>query len=297
MLTEEEQKEFQQLMKAVNEQKVQIEQLGTYTHQLEQQLRQHRQEQQHALSVPSSNSALKPPKPDTFDGRNVDTFIYALEKVFQFHNVNDMKKVEYAVTYLRGSALRWYKYVEHQYQGQNAVSSWTQFVTLLRRHFEAANTETVVRNRLNSLRQLTTVSKYNDLFNGLIIEVLDIDDKSKIDMYCRGLKQDIRLQVSLKEPKSLEDAQSSAMNIDNILHASNGTRGLSDKRQHSRFSSSSSSGGAVPMEIGNTEEETLAFVSGSTKLSPEEFDKLRKEKKCFRCKRTGHVARRCNQTN
>jgi hypothetical protein len=241
---------------------------------------------------------LKPPKPETFDCRHVDTFIHALEKIFQFHKINDMQKVDYAVTYLRGSALRWYKYVEHQYVDHNAVKYWSQFTMLLRKHFEAANTETVVRNKLNSLKQLTTVSKYNDLYNGLIIEVLDIDEKSKIDMYCRGLKQDIRLQVSLREPKSLEDAQNAAMNIDNILHATNGIRNCRRHGDGSRFSSnnSSSCGSLVPMEIGNTEEETVAYVSTNSKLSPEEFEKLRREKKCFKCKKTGHVARRCNQT-
>ena len=67
----------------------------------------------------------------------------------------------------------------------------------LKKHFESSNTEkTTVRKKLNSLRQLGTVSKYNDLFNSLIIEILEMDEKTKIEMYCRGLKSNIQLQGS-----------------------------------------------------------------------------------------------------
>jgi hypothetical protein len=244
--------------------------------------------------VVSRTSSLKPPKPDTFDGKHVDTFIYALEKLFEFHHVQDEKKVDYAVTYFRGSALRWFKYVEHQYAGQEGFKLWNNFTQVLRKHFEAANTETVVRNKLNAVRQMASVSIYNDLFNSLIIELLDIDEKTKIDMYCRGLKTAIQLHVSLKGPKTLEEAQTTAMNVDNIMNESYGYRS-NGKRQGngSTYNKPSSASTSVPMELGNTEE-SVAYIGTNSRLSPEEMKKLRLEKRCFKCKKTGHIARKCN---
>src|SRR3954470_20614107 len=34
-----------------------------------------------------NNSGLKPPKPDTFDGRHVDTFLFSLDKIFGYYRI------------------------------------------------------------------------------------------------------------------------------------------------------------------------------------------------------------------
>ena len=47
-------------------------------------------------------SSLNPPKPEYFEGKNVDTFLFSLEKIFNFHNIENENKVRLAVTYFRG---------------------------------------------------------------------------------------------------------------------------------------------------------------------------------------------------
>ena len=39
-----------------------------------------------------SSNAIRPPKPDTFDGRHCDTFIYSLEKLFDYHGETDSER-------------------------------------------------------------------------------------------------------------------------------------------------------------------------------------------------------------
>ena len=275
--------------------------------QLAKELQALRMEQQQALIRLGSNhktKGLKPPQPDVFRGQSVDTFLFTIEKIFDFYEIEESNKVCTAVNYFRDAALRWFKFMEREFQ--QSPPSWTHFKSLLIQHFKAANTETIIRNRLNNLRQIGSVIGYNDAFNKLIIELPDIDENTKIDMYCRGLKQQVQLHVRLRAPESLNIAQSVAMNVDNII----GTTTFGKPKSFnttSRFSNADtpSSSNSAPMELGNTQQDReqedadteLSAISGryrgSHKLSKDELQQLMREKKCFKCKETGHMARRC----
>jgi hypothetical protein len=255
------------------------------------------------LSKHSTSSSLKPPKPETFTGQHVDTFIFALEKAFQFYHTLPSEQVPTAVMYFRESALRWFKSIEGKYNGTEHLTDWYKFKVLMKKQFEANNTESVVRSKLNSLQQFTTVSKYNDMFNTLIIQILDMDERSKVDMYCRGLKSNVKLHVMLKEPTTLDSAQSAALNIDTIINYS-----VNSKSNKSSFSSNrnnnNSSGNhqqsfssSTPMEIGYTElesDEVAAVQNGKfVRLSDSEHQRCMRERLCFRCKSKDHVSRNC----
>lgn len=296
--------------------------------QMQQQLAQQAQAIQHAQHQAAQASAssahkesIKPPKPDVFDGRHVDTFLYALEKLFAYHGESRSdQKVSLAVTFLRSSALRWYKYAEHQ-DVEGKLKNWAQFTQALRSHFQATNTETMVRNKLAVLQQVASVSRYNDQYNTLIIEVLDVDERSKVDMYVRGLKKEIQLHVSLQSPETLEAAQRLALNIDTIMlqtgYARQPARQNFRGKGNGRYSNNRNGGGrsygnygqSVPMELGQAEHEsatdeydvedsstvTLAQANykGSRRLAPEEQRRLMKEGRCFNCQETGHLSRDC----
>jgi hypothetical protein len=269
--------------------------------------------------------AIRPPKPDTFEGRHCDTFIYSLEKLFAYYNENDNeRRVALAVTFLRGSALRWYKCTERQDTARE-LKSWPTFIAALKAFFEAANTETLVRNKLANLRQLSSVAKYNDLFNSLIIEIVDLDARSKLDMYMRGLKQQVQLHVTLKEPSSLDEAQRLALNIDGILVETGYVKNSQPRdaprfkhnkhshrdRNNNRYGRSGNSSGSqnVPMELGQAEHEiteedyeqdhdaTVASAQsnykGTQRLSAEEQKRMMREGRCFSCGETGHLSRDC----
>lgn len=282
--------------------------------QLAQELQALRMEQKQTmvyLGNSRRNKGLKPPQPDVFKGSSVDTFLFSIEKAFEFYEIDESRKVATAVNYFRDAALRWFKFMERQFQ--QSPPSWNEFKTQLIQHFKASNTETVVRNRLNNLRQIGSVVSYNDAFNRLIIELPDIDDNTKIDMYCRGLKQQIQLHVRLRTPESLNIAQTVAMNVDNIIGATSYSKEKSFTTTpkpaigNGRFGTNSSFTTSTPMELGNTEQvevedeesgqEVATIIprlyKGNNKLSENEIQKLMKEKKCFKCKKGGHIARRC----
>jgi len=251
-----------------------------------------------------SRYGIKPPKPDVFKGPSVDLFIFSMEKAFDYFRVEEQDKVSIAITYFREAALRWVQYLETT----NQVSSdWNQFKAMMIQHFKASNTETIIRNKLNSLRQQASVNTYNDLFNKLIIELPEIDEKTKLDIYRRGLKPSVQLHVSLSNPNNLIDAQTTAMNVDNIFAATFHKRSTAQflprnntQTPHNTITTS------VPMELGSLDQhqdETIdranhvSTYQGNRKLSPDLFKRLMEEKKCFKCQRTGHIARNCDRKN
>ena len=281
------------------------------------------------LEKQQSTNAIRPPKPDTFDGRQCDTFIYSLEKLFEYHGEsNSERRVALAVTFLRGSALRWYKCAELQ-DTSRQLTQWPNFIQALKAFFEASNTETLVRNKLANLKQMTSVAKYNDLFNGLIIEVTDLDPRSKLDMYMRGLKPQVQLHVTLKEPLTLETAQRVALNVDGILVETGFVRNAqprenkfksgnrsNNNRNNNRFNRSSNhstSSQHVPMELGQAQDEShqdeyehedestvasaQANYKGTNRLSADEQKRLMREGRCFSCGEFGHLSRDCPQRN
>lgn len=282
--------------------------------QLTQSINELRQSQQASLQNQQTNSqtsslskyGIKPPKPDVFKGPSVDLFIFSMEKAFDYFRVEEQDKVRIAITYFREAALRWVQYLETT----NQVSSdWNQFKALMIQHFKASNTETIIRNKLNSLRQQASVNTYNDLFNKLIIELPTVDEKTKVDMYCRGLKPSVHLHVSLSNPSNLIDAQTTAMNVDNIFSATYHKRNTTQfqPRNYSQATHNTIST-SVPMELGHMnqhQDETFDQVNhmrtssgykGNNKLNPEQIKQLMNERKCFRCRRVGHIAKHCDQT-
>ena len=278
------------------------------------------------LSNQQASGTIRPPKPDTFDGRHCETFIYSLEKLFAYHGENSSERmVSLAVTFLRGSALRWYRCAERQ-DTKGQLRTWPSFTAALKTFFMAANTETVVRNKLANLRQMTSVAKYNDLFNALIIEVHDMDSKSKRDLYIRGLKSQVQLHVTLKEPLDIETAQRVALDVDGILmetgfaraepRDNNRNKNNSHNKNGNRISrsfNSSSNSQSVPMDLGQMEHEynqeehehdddsTVASAQsnykGNRKMNAEEQKRLMREGRCFGCGETGHLLRDCPNRN
>ena len=140
----------------------------------------------------------------------------------------------------------------------------------------------------------------------LIIEVLEMDEKTKLDMYCRGLKPNIRLQVMLRAPSSLDEAQITALNVDNILNSNSAFE--IERTQRSNFHHLTNGNYSTPMDLGNigmnsngTSQEqsnvVKKFNNSFKRLSIDEIMKLRQQNKCFKFQKVGHIARNCRIQN
>src|SRR5580765_2989893 len=60
--------------------------------------------------------------------------------------------------------------------------------------------------------------KYNEIFNKLIMKILDIGEKDALDKYKRGLCIDLQFEVARSKPKSVDEAQAVALECDQIAY-------------------------------------------------------------------------------
>lgn len=111
--------------------------------------------------------------------------------------------------------------------------------------FRSINAEKTARDRLASLRQIYSVEAYTHAFRNLALEIPGMREEEKLDKYLRDLKNDIRIQVELQDPKSLDEAATLAERVDAIMSR----RGRGQQSYRSGPKSNRDDGGVVPMEI------------------------------------------------
>ena len=262
---------------------------------------------------------LKPAKPETFDaskaGNRADNWLFQLNEYFNACNVhNDLERVAYAGAMLRGAAATWWRQ-RRTYAASGAMADitiWSQFCNELRTQFTVINAEKIARDQLAALKQTGAVQSYAIKFRDITIQIPDITDKEKMDRFVRGLKPRLQHELAIHEPPTLDDAIRLAERIDAVDFSwqQRGYRTPSTDHHHSR---------PEPMELGYIETKPLPYRadadinSHSRALRPnldskppapyrkpltdEDRQRLRKAGACFKCRKTGHLARDCPETS
>lgn len=303
---------------------------------------------------------IQPPKPSTFDGKNITqarNFILQLEQYFRVVKCESEEiKFNFAASCLRDNAATWWETV------CSGVTSFDEFKTKFLSMYSPVVISDTARQMIHTLRQSEDVQKYNTEFLNWICH-LDWKEEDKIFVYRQGLKKYIRNRLMNKQKTTLLDDMSNALQIEieissqqrydrNVViqpGSSGGNnvnyngRGMgrsfnsTGDRNHNgqgnnNYRGGSQSGnagpgrggyqnggnsgggnrgsyaggngsGAVPMELGNVEQETSHRDSSEVltaddtnlflnRLSPERFQEY-KAGLCFYCKEKGHIKKDC----
>ena len=140
----------------------------------------------------------------------------------------------------------------------------------------------LARDRLRTLDQTSSVSKYLSDFRNVVLTIPDISDGEKWDKFCAGLKGEIRLEVMKANVTCFEDAAKIALRVDSALWGSQYYANLGDTGNGNRGASLSGNTDTSPtlMEIGNTEGRRSRFKD------PKWEDDFRNNR-CFVCHKTG----------
>jgi Retrotransposon gag protein/Zinc knuckle len=242
---------------------------------------------------------LKPPKPEPFKGgRKVASWLFSIEQYFAVVGVaDDTARIAYAATLLRDTAADWWRGFNIAAQaGRKALpSTWTEFKTAITAHFQPIHEEDFARQYIRTLRQHRSVRDYVVRFQEVSLQIPTMDERSRVDAFTAGLKQDVRRWVKLQAPSTLERAMEIAEQYQTMMMQDMAAMRASADRP--RFENSGGGGdGPVPMDVDSRANNLRAGKHKSKKPSSKEKGGRKEDKKvmtCWHCNQPGHLRRNC----
>lgn len=161
-----------------------------------------------------------------FEGNDdeVEGFLLRLENLFLMQPrtfYNDIIKVRYAVTSMKGTALEWIKSVYSLDEDERPayLSNYALFAQELRDTFGEEDQQTRLADKLDELVQKGSVKDYWREFNALHV-ILHYDDKAAMRMFRRGLKREIKdLLITFPTAHTLVQLKNNAIEADNRVYA------------------------------------------------------------------------------
>jgi len=139
------------------------------------------------------------------EGDDPTGWIFKAEQYFEFQNIEANRRVQLASFHLTNVALQWYRW----YTKTRGQLRWHEFVTALLHRFGPTDYEDP-SEALSRLKQTTTVNAYQEAFEKLSHKVDGLPKNFLVGCFIAGLKDEIRLDVRVKQPRTLSESISVA---------------------------------------------------------------------------------------
>lgn len=260
---------------------------------------QHLQAQAQVPPSAAPMPLLKPPKPEPFKGgRKIASWLFSIEQYFAVMGVtSDEARITYIATLLRDAAADWWRglHIAAQAGRKTVPSTWGEFKSAITAHFQPIHEEDFARQLIRTLKQHRSVRDYVVRFQEVSLQIPTMDERSRVDAFTAGLKQDVRRWVKLQAPPTLERAMEIAEQYQTMM-----MQDMAAMRTHvdrSRFGppGGGRDNGPMPMDVDGR---TNNLRAGKHKPKRTSKGKLgRKEDKkvptCWHCNQPGHVRREC----
>jgi Ty3 transposon capsid-like protein/Zinc knuckle len=221
---------------------------------------------------------------------NVDKFIDLLNRAFAaFDITSDARKIYYAANQLRGTASNWY-FAQRRIHGDawEQQLTWPYFVSLLTTQFKPVDFDLLLRDKLDRLRQTSSVDAYTNVFMDTVSQLPDMSEKDKLHRYLRGLKERTAAHVRAAQPASLQRAIDLATTYDHAVFQQGGPqRNRAVPRPHPAVHTDS-------MEIDNIrvqQKSRPSFSPAGQRFRHQNSTRVSND--CFKCGKPGHFARDC----
>ncbi|KAL2894117.1 Retrotransposon-derived protein PEG10 [Bienertia sinuspersici] len=144
-----------------------------------------------------------------FDGNNPDGWIMRAERYFNFYRLGDEEKVEAAVVALEGDALLWFQWENKR----RPICRWEEMKCMILRLFRSMSSGTLYEQWLAN-RQGGSVFEYRRRFIELMAPLEGVPEEIAMGQFVNGLKDDIKAEVRVLGPKTLDQAMDLAMKIE-----------------------------------------------------------------------------------
>ncbi len=279
----------------------------------------------------SFSSALKPAKPSTFTGdrkRNAQAWLWEMETYFEAVGLTDPRRVLLAASQLRDDAVIWWKSIS----SSTPIRTWCEFKSAFLAQYQPVEGAETARMALDTLKQREQVSTYCNQFLAHRNHIPDMTVAEELFLFKKGLQEHIKTEVRMRQPKTLQQAMTVAMQADIETRGqrkqawqprSNGFGAWSRyPQQRMNAYPAQAAQQAVPMELGQVQaaesmsgevpmeadewEYDLAAVQQQQSLrgawrpvtgglSRSEYERCREARVCFQCKQPGHIQRNCTR--
>ncbi|KAJ0577105.1 putative retrotransposon gag domain, aspartic peptidase domain superfamily [Helianthus annuus] len=212
-----------------------------------------------------------------FSGDDPTGWIYQAEQYFEFQNVATTDQVSLASFHLDGIALQWHRW----YTKTRGPLTWAEFTTALLNRFGPTDYEDP-SEALHRLKQVTTVAAYQEAFERLSNRLDGLPELFLMGCFIGGLKEEIRLEVKIKKPRTLSDAIGIARMVEEKLSLH---EGLSLASQKPQLASDSTHPPSNPGLLGSAPTQRLSLPAPSPirRLSNVEARERREKGLCYYC--------------
>jgi hypothetical protein len=212
----------------------------------------------------------------------------------------DGEKIAYAAGLLVLKARVWYQTQRH------LLLTWPDFTAALVRHYAPLNQQDHAVDRLQTLKQTSSVGAYAATFNDLVIQLPGIPDHILTRLFVNGLKPRIRGMVkaqsaglNLEELQALadqlEDVHLEEQQLNRHFNANNSVR--PPMPRHHNPNALQQREGPAPMELGARQlhrQHRLAPPSRRfVRVTPNTRRVLSSTPFCPHCRRPGHSVDQC----
>lgn len=144
-----------------------------------------------------------------FEGVDPDGCILRIERYFNFCRLTEPEKLEAVVVALEGDALRWFQWENKR----RPIRRWDELQEFMLRQFRPSSGGSLCEQWLVTT-QTSTVNEYRRKFIETAAPLDRMPENIMLGQFLMGLKDDIRAEVRLLNPISLEQAMELAQRVE-----------------------------------------------------------------------------------
>eukprot|EP00253_Pinus_taeda_P013296 PITA_13296 len=223
-------------------------------------------------------------------------WIRSIDQYFDYEEVEENKRVKFAVTRLKGHAAIWWDELQtsRTRKGKSKIKQWDKMVSKLKAKFLPKDYHLNIFKQMQNLKQKgMSVKEYTEEFYRLSIRTRHVEyDLEKVARYVNGLRYEIQDEISLLSLKTVEDAYQASLKAEEKIL----------RKQSQRNKGKSSARGRGSARSRGTQHQFEAVCSSSRSPQMGESSRGRfvprgrgrgRDVRCYTCGEWGHMSRDC----